>query len=78
MNKLSDIYGKKIYTQESGYLGTAKDILIDPTEGKIKYLLKQEATGILGREKTEARKFIKEHFIPFERVLAVKDIIIVR
>jgi len=78
MNRLSDLYGRRIYTQDSTYVGTAKDVLIDPVEGKIKYLLKQEAESLLGREKLEARKFIKDNFIPFERVVAVGDIIIIR
>jgi sporulation protein YlmC with PRC-barrel domain len=78
MNRLSDMYGRKIYTQDSTYVGIAKDVLIDPVEGKIKYLLKQDAQSLLGREKLEARKFIKENFIPFERVVAVGDIIIIR
>lgn len=78
MNRLSDMYGRRIYTQDSIYVGIAKDVLIDPVEGRIKYLLKAEADSLLGREKTEARKFIKENFIPFERVVAVGDIIIVK
>jgi len=78
MNRISDLYGRRIYTQDSNYVGVAKDVLIDPVEGKIKYLLKQDAESLLGRDKTEARKFIKENFIPFERVVAVGDIIIVR
>jgi len=78
MNRISDLYGRKIYTQDSSYIGIAKDVLIDPAEGKIKYLLKEEAESLLGREKTEARKFIKENFIPFERVIAVGDIILIR
>ena len=78
MNRMSDLYGRRIYTQDSSYIGIAKDVLIDPIEGKIKYLLKAEAESLLGREKVEAKKFIKENFIPFERVAAVGDIIIVR
>lgn len=78
MNRMSDLYGRRIYTQDSSYVGIAKDVLIDPVEGKIKYLLKADAESLLGREKTEARKFIRDNFIPFERVVAVGDIIIVR
>ena len=78
MERLSGIYGKRIYNEGSGFVGTAHDVLIDPEEGKIKFLLKQEATSILGRERTEAKKFIKENFIPFERVSASGDIILVR
>ena len=78
MNKISDLYGRKIYTQDSTYIGVAKDVLIDPVEGKIKYLLKADAQSILGREDAEAKKFIRENFIPFERVVATGDIIIVR
>jgi len=62
MNKLSDIYGRRIYSQKSSFVGVAKDVLIEPEEGKIKFLLKAEATSILGRETTAAKKFIKENF----------------
>jgi sporulation protein YlmC with PRC-barrel domain len=78
MNSISNLYGRRIYTQDSTYVGVAKDVLIDPTEGKIKYLLREEASDILGRDTVEARKFIKENFIPFERVVAVRDIIVIR
>jgi len=78
MNSISNIYGRRIYTQDSTYLGIAKDVLIDPKEGKIKFLLRQEASDILGRDTSEARRFIKENFIPFERVVAVRDIIVIR
>lgn len=76
MNKLSDIYGRRIYSKKSSFIGVAKDVLIEPEEGRIKFLLKAEATSILGRETTAAKKFIKENFIPFEKVKAVGDIII--
>lgn len=76
--KISDVYGRRIYTEDSTYIGTARDVLIDPTEGRIKFLLKEEASSLLGRERAEAKKFIKDNFIPFERVVAVRDIIIVR
>ena len=78
MNRLSDLYGKRIYDAQSNYIGTAHDVLIDPEDGKIKFLIKSEVSSILGRERAEARKFVKENFIPFEKVVAVRDIIIVR
>ncbi len=78
MNKISDIYGKRIYDESSGFIGVAKDVLIDPNEKRIKFLLKEEATSLLRRNKEEAKKFIKENFIPFERVKAIGDIIILK
>ena len=78
MYKISDVYGRRIYNEESGFLGVAKDVLMDPVEGKIKFLLKDDASSMLGRQDEEARKFIKENFIPFEKVKAVGDIIIIR
>ena len=79
MYKMSDVYGRKIYNNSSGFIGVAKDVLIDPHDGKIKFLLKEDASSILSRGETteEARKLIKENFIPFEKVKAVGDIIIV-
>ncbi len=76
MNKLSDVYGRRIYSKTSSFIGVAKDVLIEPDEGKIKFLLKADATSILGRDSAEAKKFIKENFIPFEKVRAIGDIII--
>lgn len=78
MYKLSDIYGRKIYSRTSDFIGTAKDVLIDPSEGRIKFLLKEEASSILRRDRTEAKKFVKDNFIPFEKVEAIGDIIIVK
>lgn len=78
MNRLSNIYGRRIYTEDSIFVGTAKDVLVDPGEGRIKFLLKEEASSILGKDKVEARRFMRENFIPFEKVSAVGDIIIVR
>jgi len=78
MNRISSIYGKRIFNESSGFIGTAHDVLIDPEEGKIKFLLKDNANSILGRDQAEARKFIKKNFIPFEKVTASDDIIIVR
>ena len=77
MNRISEIYGKRIFDQKSDFIGTARDVLIDPSERKIKFLLKEEANSILGRDTAEARKFVKENFIPFEKVIAVGDIIII-
>lgn len=76
MNRISAINGKKIYTANSEFLGVAKDILIDPAEGVVKFLLKEDPRSILGREDEEARRFIKENFIPFSRVRAIGEVII--
>lgn len=77
MNRLSDVYGRKIYTAEGEYLGLARDVLIDPKAGAIKFLLKADAESILGREGAEVKRFIKANFIPFTKVRALEDIIIV-
>lgn len=76
MNRMNDIYGKSIYS-DSEYLGKAKDVLIEPETGQIKYLLKGKAGTLLGKGRKEAKEYIRENFIPFEKVKAVKDIIVV-
>lgn len=76
MNKLSDIYGRRIYDRNSGFIGVANDVLIEPETGKIKFLLKQDASSIIGRDRVEVKEFVKENFIPFESVKAVRDIIV--
>ncbi|MBI1974096.1 PRC-barrel domain-containing protein [Candidatus Micrarchaeota archaeon] len=77
MNRLSEIYGKKIYTQDSKFLGVSSDVLIDPHEGTIKYLLKGDAAAILSKPEQEQRKYIRDNFIPFSKVKAVGEIIII-
>ncbi|MEM0372414.1 MAG: PRC-barrel domain-containing protein, partial [archaeon] len=62
MPRISDIYGRRIYNEGSGFIGVAKDVLIDPAEGKVKFLLKEEASSILGRDTAEAKKFIRQNF----------------
>ncbi len=75
MNKITDIKGKKIYS-DTDYIGEAKDVLINPRKGEIEYLLKGKPSSLLRKEKKEAKEFIKENFISFDRVKAVKDIIV--
>lgn len=75
MNKITEIRGKKIYSN-TNYIGDAKDLLIDPQAGEIKYLIKGEPSSLLQREKKEAKEFVKENFISFDKVKAIKDIII--
>lgn len=78
MNRLNDVFGRRIYKADSTFVGTAKDVLIDPAEGRIKYLLKDDVDLLLNKDKLEARQFIRKNFIPFEKVTAVGDIIIVK
>lgn len=76
MKRISDLNGRKIYS-DSQYTGKAQDILLDPDTGEIKYIIKGKPSSILRKKKNEAKKYIKDNFIPFEKVEAVKDIIIV-
>ncbi|GEM_PF-2023704 len=78
MNRLTELYGKRIYTEDSEYLGVAKDVIIEPQEGRIKFLVKADISSILGRDEAEAKAFIKKNAIPFDRVVATGDIIIVK
>ncbi|MBS3060850.1 MAG: PRC-barrel domain-containing protein [DPANN group archaeon] len=78
MNRVSDIYGRRIYNQNSEFVGTAKDLLIEPETGNIKYLLKAEAESIFGRDAKEAKNFARENFIPFTKIIAISDIIIIK
>jgi len=77
MHKMSAIHGKKIYAGNSEFLGVAKDILIDPTEGVVKFLIKADVQSILGREDAEAKQFIKDNFISFSRIKAIGEVILV-
>ncbi len=76
MNKISEIKGKKIYSN-SKHIGRAKDVVINTEEGKITYLLKGDVSSIPKRNLKQAREFVKENLIPFDKVKAVRDIIVV-
>jgi len=76
MKRISQIKGKKIYS-ESKHIGKATDVVINPEQGEITYLLKGKITSIPNKDLKEAREFIKENIIPFEKVRSIKDIIVV-
>ncbi|MFW5902464.1 MAG: PRC-barrel domain-containing protein [archaeon] len=76
MNKISEIKGKKIYS-DSKHIGEAKDVVINTEEGKITYIIKGKISSMPKRNLEQAKKFVKENLIPFEKVKAVRDIIVV-
>jgi len=76
MPRISEIEGRKIFDADSQYLGTASDIMIDPEQGTIRFLIKDNVKSILGAPKERARAFIKKNFIAFERVKAIGKVII--
>ncbi len=78
MNRMTELYGKRIYTENSEYVGVARDVIIEPQEGKIKFLVKADLSSILGRDTAKAKEFLKKNIIPFDKVIATGDIIIIR
>ena len=62
--RLSKLYGKQIYNTKGNYIGYVDEVLIDIDQGKAKVL----ALGLPG-EKVG---------IPYERVTAIGDILLVR
>ncbi len=77
MKRISEIRGKKIYS-ESEHIGKATDVVINPEKGEITYLIKGKISSLPNKDLKEAREFIRENIIPFEKVRSIKDIIVVR
>jgi sporulation protein YlmC with PRC-barrel domain len=77
MVRLSEIGGRRIFDAQSQFIGTASDIIIDPTEGRVKFLVKEKAHTILGLNRDQAKQFMRKNFIPVEKLNAIGNVIIV-
>ena len=69
---ISSLYNKDVYTEGGKYVGKVVDALIDPDAGKVVGLLidTRGSTYFQGPSRYKA--------IPFERVISVHDIILIR
>ena len=77
MVKLSEINKRRIFDANSNHIGTASDIMIDPAEGRVKFLIKDNANSMLRMDRDRAKEFIRKNFIPIEKLKAVGNIIVV-
>ena len=72
--RLSKLFGIDIYTDTAEYRGKIFDLVINLEKGKIETITTE---ALRARSKAEAKKIITEKSIPYGKVKAVKDIVIV-
>ena len=72
--RISKLFGMDIYTTEGDYKGKVFDLVINLEKGKIETVTTEP---LKARSKQEAKKIISEKSIPYNRVRAAKDILIV-
>jgi sporulation protein YlmC with PRC-barrel domain len=74
MLRLSELFGRDIYTDIGDYKGKVYDIVVNLETGKLETITTEP---LKVKTKQQAKKIITEKSIPYKNVLAVKDIIIV-
>ncbi len=74
MLRLSELFGRDIFTQDGTYKGKIYDIVVNLETGTMETIT---TAPLKVRTKQEAKKIIAEKSIPYKSVIAVKDIIIV-
>lgn len=74
MLRLSELFGRDIYTDNGDYKGKVYDIVVNLETGKLETITTEP---LKVKTKQQAKKIITEKSIPYKNVLAVKDIIIV-
>ncbi len=72
--RISKLFGMDIYTTEGDYKGKVFDLVINLEKGKIETVTTEP---LKARSKQEAKKIISEKSIPYNRVRAAKDILVV-
>ena len=72
--RISKLFGMDIYTADGDYKGKVFDLVINLEKGKIETVTTEP---LKARSKQEAKKIISEKSIPYNRVRAAKDILIV-
>ena len=73
--RVSDLLGKKIYTEKGKYVGTVEDIVLDLLEKKLAFLC---LVPIENKSPSELIKIFKEKAIPYENVKSAAEIVIVK
>lgn len=71
--KISDLYGKEVFTDTGKFLGTVHEIVIDMEKGTISRLLLED----LPTSAEKAKQVINEKSIKFENVKSIADVVVV-
>lgn len=74
MLRLSELFGRDIYTDKGTYKGKIYDIVVNLESGMLETITTEP---LKVKSKLEAKKIITEKSIPYKNVLATKDIFIV-
>jgi len=74
MLRLSELFGKDIYTDKGDYKGKIYDIVLNLENGTLETITTEP---LKVKSKLEAKKIITEKSVPYKNVIAVKDIFIV-
>jgi sporulation protein YlmC with PRC-barrel domain len=72
--ELSKMFGMDIYSTNAEYIGKAYDFVIDLEQGKV-FKITLEPFKV--RSKKEAADILKKKSVSYEKVVAVKDIILI-
>ncbi len=72
--RLSELFGKDIYTLDGEYKGKVYDLVINVEKGRIETITTEP---LKVSSKYEARKIIAEKSIPYSKVISARDIILV-
>ena len=72
--RLSELFGKEIYTVDGERKGKVYDLVINLEKGRIETITTEP---LKARSKAEAKKIITENSIPYSKVISAKDIILV-
>lgn len=73
--RLSELFGKEIYTTDGERKGKVFDIVINLEKGRLETITTEP---LKVRSKSEAKKIITEKSVPYKKVVSAKDIIIVK
>ncbi|MDD3159355.1 MAG: PRC-barrel domain-containing protein [Candidatus ainarchaeum sp.] len=72
--KLSNLFGIDIYDTQAGYKGKIYDIIINLEKGRLETITTEP---LKVKTINDAKKILNEKSIPYEKVISVKDIVIV-
>ncbi len=72
--RISKLFGMDIYTTEAEYKGKVFDLVINLEKGRVETITTE---ALKARTKQEAKKIITEKSIPYNKVRAAKDIVLV-
>ncbi len=72
--ELSKMFGMDIYSTDAEYVGKAYDFVIDLEQGRVSKITLEPFKV---RSKKEAAEILKKKSVGYEKVVAVKDIILI-